>query len=67
MKKEKDQVPERGRKEKQNGQSKSKQGLSWKPYLNKVVEWWKGRGAVHRLAFRFQRKRNPRSGAAQQQ
>ena len=44
MKKEKDQVPERGRKQKQNGQSKSKQGLSWKPYLNKVVEWWKGRG-----------------------
>ena len=25
------------------------------------------RGVVHRLAFRFQRKRNPRSGAAQQQ
>lgn len=46
MKKEKDQVPERGRKEKQNGQSKSKQGLSWKPYLNKVVERWKGRGGV---------------------
>ncbi|KAG4916809.1 hypothetical protein JHK87_054366 [Glycine soja] len=39
VKKENDQVPERGRKE-----NKSKQGLSWKPYRNKAMEWWKGRG-----------------------